>query len=191
MVLDLFMYLHIHVYTCIYMYIHVYTCICTEHGTVLPLNMNIVLHVIITLHVHVFTCTCTCIISHRDKANPSNDAQRQPFFFPREKEELPWVGLEPTMYMYMYMHSSVIRQLSATLSVWTKLTCTLYLPHTHLHVHVHVVLNHSVMYTDIQINNEIANFVHLLMEVPDIPGQLLLRHEVDLILEHHETTQSY
>ena len=36
--------------------------------------------------VFVQTCTCTCIISHRDKANPSNDARRQLFFFQEKKK---------------------------------------------------------------------------------------------------------
>ena len=48
--------------------------------------------------VHIQACSeDTCLISHRDKANPSNDARRQPFFS-IEKEELPRVGLEPTAF---------------------------------------------------------------------------------------------
>ena len=42
-------------------------------------------------------CTTTCIISYRDKANASNDTQRQ-LLFSREKEDLPRAGLEPAMF---------------------------------------------------------------------------------------------
>ena len=55
-------------------------------------------------HIHVrqsfssvsLAIISTCIISYRDKANASNNAEDN--FFSREKEELPWAGLEPATF---------------------------------------------------------------------------------------------
>ena len=55
MVLDLLMYMHVHVCTCMYMYVHVCTC--------MYMYMYMYVHIHTCIYMYMTVCTCSYMIS--------------------------------------------------------------------------------------------------------------------------------
>ena len=89
----------------------------------------------------VHTCTCTCIISHRDKANPSNNARRQLSFFPKRKRKAASGGtrardvLRSRQTLYQLSHRGSSAGQAESLSLYNANGVS---PLINIYVHVHV-----------------------------------------------------
>ena len=74
--------------------------------------LHVCIGVVVTSHSHTYiyiyiiiqSCTIACIISYRDKGKSKQRHLKTTLFFPREKEELPWAGLEPATFCVLDRH---------------------------------------------------------------------------------------